>query len=335
MFDKVVLDQKSEWKSVAGRSRLIASLPLGRGHMLSDSDKRKQTIAWFRDRCSWLREGTHIDVELAREVVRASAVWFQKDAGPVPVPGQAEHVTWGLYGWRVYSSNSFEISLFVKEARNIIVSAYEDAIDGKAPKAKNLALPIAWRAHGCVSDYDDNLYDNYSHGRFVLAFGSHAIMAQRAAEFLIEASGYKQALAWRPDPRRSDALQRTPSRPRSPQPQPKQGNAPRKAKAPKKPQPPKQKPPGDAKKDAQAWLRRTTFDAHKKYGPLPASKKRKLSALLTQLAPLMITRPKTVQGARERDDLWVQVYLLLEGGQPASLKPPGRSRQQSGLRAFG
>lgn len=167
--------------------------------MKSDAERHRETFKWFLDRCPWLHEGSEIPLELARGVVRASAVWYQKSAGPVPIPGQSEHVTRGVYGWSIYYSNSFEISLFIRAAARIIRGAYIDAIQGKPSRPENLARVIAYRAHECVTDYSGDLYDDYRHGKFILAFGSHAIMALDAANYLIDESGYRTALKWKPN----------------------------------------------------------------------------------------------------------------------------------------
>lgn len=287
--------------------------------MKSDADRRKEALKWFRDRCEWLHDDAHVDYELARGIVRASAVWFQRDAGPVAVPGQAEHVTWGAYGWRIYSSNSFELTLFVKAARKIILSAYEDAIAGRAPKTESLVAPIASCAHGCVSGHDDGLFRHYGHGRFVLAFGSQAIMAEEAARFLLEASGYTRALRWTPG-RRRDATAKTP--PKSPPPQPtgapKPRSTPKKAKA----QPRQQERPRDPNKKTRVWVDRMAFDANKRYGPLPKRKKKSLRALLNKLAPLEVHGAKTPERERERDQLWLQIRQLLKGDAPPASRPP-------------
>lgn len=286
--------------------------------MKSDSQRRKEALEWFRDRCKWLHDDAHVDYALTQGIVRASAVWFQKDAGPVAVPGQAEHVTWGAYGWRVYSSNSFELTLFVKAARKIILGAYKDAIAGKAPKPESLVVPIASCAHSCVSGHDENLFRHYGHGRFVLAFGSQAIMADEAARFLIDESGYNRALRWTPG-RRRDAAAKTPPKP--PRPQPTRAPTPVSAPQQATTRPPKQEHPRDPNKKARIWVDRMAFDANKRYGPLSKRRKKSLRGLLNKLAPLEAQSAETP----ERAELWQQIHQLLKGDAPPTSQPPEAS----------
>lgn len=166
--------------------------------MDSGTEDRKYRFAWFRDRCAWLHPDADIPLELARGVVGASAHWYLDDSGPRHVPGQAQHVTSATYGWGIYQSNTFEVTLFVKQARAVILHAYAEAIEKQPPKRSQLIRQIALVAHRCVTDYKDDLYDDYTHGRYIMAFGSHAIHTDRAAEFLLEQSGYMSALRFVP-----------------------------------------------------------------------------------------------------------------------------------------
>lgn len=269
--------------------------------MKSDAEKRRETLAWFLERCPWLHEESEVPLELARGVVRASAVWFQK-AGEVAVPGQAEHVTWGLYGWRVYYSNSFEISLFVKAAARIIRSAFQDAIDGKAPKPEGLIRPIAYRAHECVSDYNDDLYDDYHHGRFVLAFGSHGILALDAAKYLIEESGYRTALKWKPRTRPPTQASPAPQRRSRTPGAPPESQSQTATKAP-------QQTRKQAKKEReiQRWVQQGMTRLQADLGGFAGKQEDELRELLTRLAPLEVLRATTPEKAQERERLWRQV----------------------------
>lgn len=288
------------WQQRTGRHRAHHERPAlwrpPRGCMKTDDERRKEAFGWFLERCPWLHEESEVPLELARGVVRASAVWFQK-AGEVAVPGQAEHVTWGLYGWRIYYSNSFEISLFVKAAARIIRSAYEDAIDGKPPKPAGLVRPIAYRAHECVSDYKDDLYDDYHHGRFVLAFGSQGILALEAAKFLIEKSDYSKALKWRPRARQPVQAPQPKRRSRMPvaHPDPQVQAAQQARKQAKR------------ERELQQWVQQGMGRLRPGLGGFDGNLEAELHELLTRLAPLEVYGATTPEKAQERDRLWEQV----------------------------
>lgn len=288
--------------------------------MKTDDQRHKEALAWFLERCVWLHDESEVPLELARGVVRASAVWFQA-AGEVLVPGQAEHVTWGRYGWRVYYSNSFEISRFVEAAAWIIRRAFQDAIDGEAPKPEGLVDLIALQAHGCVSDYSDVLYDDYGHGRFILAFGSQGILAREAAKYLIEESGYLAALKWRPrkrTPAQASQSQRGSRGPGAP-PKP-QAQANQKADE-KAAQRAAQLALNQAERDRklQQWVQQGMDRLRADLGGLDGNLEAELRELLTRLAPLEVYRATTPEETYERDRLWEQVLKRTKQDAPPTL----------------
>lgn len=288
--------------------------------MKTDDERRKETLAWFLERCPWLHEDSEVPLELARGVVHASAVWFQK-AGEVAAPGQAEHVTWGRYGWRIYYSNSFEISLFVKAAAEIIRSAFQEAMDGKGARPERLARPIAYRAHDCVSDYSNNLYEDYGHGRFLLAFGSQGIRALRAAQFLIDESGYTAALKWKPRPRPPTQAQSPQSRSDAPATQPEPQAQADASAAQKAAQRAAQQARNQAKRERelQQWVQQGMDRLRDDHNGFDANLEAELRELLTRLAPFEVFRATTPEEAHERDRLWEQVLKCTKQGASLTL----------------
>lgn len=295
------------------------------GSMASSKQKRRETLAWFRDRCEWLPDDAPVPVELARGVVAASDHWFQKSAGPVATPGQAQHVTWGAYGWRIYSANSFEISLFIKRASKMILRAYQDAISGRPPKTEDLVVKIASLAHVCVSNFEDKMFDYYEHGRFILAFGSHAIFAKHAARHLLEQSGYVQALNYKPRPPRNTPTP-LPEQDLSVLPKHLQDRA-RELRA----QAAGDTPPAQAGKQApqrptpdplRRWVKLAIKDARRKVpNGVTKGQQAALRELLTQLAPMMVHPQGTAEEARQRDRLWDQVASLINEASSDDLAP--------------
>lgn len=273
------------------------------GRTRTDAEQRQQVLEWFSARCIWLPDGARIPQELAEGVIRASAWWPDHPQGPVEAPGDAKHLTWGTYGWRIYESNSFEISLFVEKARPLIRAAYKGTIEGHRIPRDSLCRAIASQGMSCVSDYLDALYDTYGQSDW-LAFGSHAIDTLAAADHLIEKSGYDAAVNYTPRQRQPEQGVQTPTARTTPRKQPSQQGS--------EQSPKKHRRSRGATPEELEWAGQRLGELRRRLGGLSPFQRKDLRALLIQLAPLELAGDLNPEQNQQRQRLKLAIVSYVD-----------------------
>lgn len=304
-------------------------MPRAGGHEDHYREKRRQALQWFAAHCDWLQEDAPIPRELAEGLVRSSAWWIDHPSGPVEAPGDANHVTRGPYGWRIYSGNSFEISLFIKSARRLIRDAYDAAIRDRPIPPGRLKEDIAIHGVRCVSDYQDDLYRFYGSLEWIPC-GNHAIDTFEAAQYLIDQSRYAKAVAYKPrlrrqadataDQKRDSGAPKRVADPSPSTPQPRR-RARRKKKNRSAPQ---------LTDEQRQWVNARLTHLQARFGSLSQQETNELTDLLTRLAPLTHSEDLTTQ-QRQRLTLlkgavvaYAQRMEAKRRGDEAPAAPPKR-----------
>lgn len=286
------------------------------------AEKRRQAIQWFASRCDWLQDDAPIPRELAEGLVAASA-WWLSPQGPLEAPGDAEHVEQGPYGWRVYTSNSFEISRFIRRARPLIREAYEAAARGRTIRKRHLLIAIAAEGVYCVSNHVDDLYPIYGKHDWIPS-GNHAIATMQAAAFLLDQARYFQALAYKPRRRRQETTQQeqAPTEQKSATQKPAQAEPASTKKARKKRKGSKGQTQPELTQEQRQWVGERLKELSLQFGGLGQYERSELKQLLKALAPLRLADDLGPEQTQRRALLEGAVVVYVQGMKAKRENPP-------------